>query len=830
MGLIGTKVGNIHIEKRLGRGGMGSVYCGFDEKLKRNVAVKVIRKDYRLNAVAKGRFLREARVLSRLDHPNICKIYDYLETQDADFLVLELIRGKNLKEIQPELRLGEKLRNAEQLAAALAAAHAQGIIHRDIKPENVMITSGAVVKILDFGLSRFQDDNSLEGATSSKKPSPPGEAPTREHKVRMGSLLSTIDFDPNEAPREGGRLETRAGSLMGTLEYMSPEQARGGVAGAAGDMYSLGLVFQEFFTGHPAYPPGLAFPVLLRRAGEGQTEPVTGLDSDLVTLIQRLKSLQSGARPSAEDTRQRLCWIRDKPLRRKQKWLLAASMVVLVLLTGVMSLQALRIKREVERANHEAERANREAAIAWEVSEFLENLFGVSDPDKVRSNTITARELLDEGAARIGGLEDQPLTQARLMTTMGKIYRKLGIYDQAATLLEKALGIREKHLEKTNLQVAESLDLLADVYYIQDRFSDARALGQRGLAIRERVLGPDHPLLAQSLSILSDAYWRLDNFKEALAMAERALVIREQNLDPNHPDIADGLNRLGTLYDARGKSKEALVLLQRAVTIWEVSGPLPDLAKGLNNLAIVHMVLGEREKAEHHFRRALSICEKTLSTKHDFAGYLYNNLAAIFDEREQYEQARDYYEKALAVWEKTYGPDHTNVALALENLGMTLAELNRYQEAEVLLKRALHIVQAALGPHSSELPLSLLNLTYFYAKQDKFSQATAHHLRALDILERNGSSDMATVAINLAEIADLYKEHKRFSEAETFYNTTFSLWDNIQDPNFEELANAFRGYSGLLRDTGREREAEVYSRRAEIAASRGESPAKPAIQ
>jgi eukaryotic-like serine/threonine-protein kinase len=151
--LLGTRVGHFRIVDLLGEGGMGAVYVGFDELLQRRVALKSVRG--RLDEDSKARFVREARALSQLKHPHICQIYDFLEGPDRDFLVLELIDGRNLKEVmtsRPDARL--KTRIARQLAEVLVATHAKAIIHRDLKPANVMVTSEGEVKVLDFGLAR----------------------------------------------------------------------------------------------------------------------------------------------------------------------------------------------------------------------------------------------------------------------------------------------------------------------------------------------------------------------------------------------------------------------------------------------------------------------------------------------------------------------------------------------------------------------------------------------------------------------------------------------------------------------------------------------------
>ena len=152
--LVGQRVGSIRIHHLLGEGGMGAVYAGYDERLQREVALKVVRFDS-LTLNGRARLLSEARILSRLNHPAICAIHDFVSGEATDFLVLELIHGTTLREaitrgIVPEARLGI----AERIAEALVAAHAQGVIHRDLKPSNVMLTRDDQVKVLDFGIAR----------------------------------------------------------------------------------------------------------------------------------------------------------------------------------------------------------------------------------------------------------------------------------------------------------------------------------------------------------------------------------------------------------------------------------------------------------------------------------------------------------------------------------------------------------------------------------------------------------------------------------------------------------------------------------------------------
>src|SRR5690349_1917111 len=217
--MIGARIGHLRVTGVLGSGGMGEVYKATDERLNRTVALKVIRAERRLSVDARGRFLREARTLSSLDHPNICRIHEYIEAEEGDFLVLELIDGVTLeKAIELGMSRARKLRIAVEICDALAAAHRKGVVHRDLKEENIMIAADGTVKVLDFGIARHGADE--ETPQPVVVPSEPIE--------QAATLIFPVgDLTP---PEEMSRVVTEGGVAVGTPATMSPEQAIGGIA------------------------------------------------------------------------------------------------------------------------------------------------------------------------------------------------------------------------------------------------------------------------------------------------------------------------------------------------------------------------------------------------------------------------------------------------------------------------------------------------------------------------------------------------------------------------------------------------------------------------
>src|ERR1700689_5705263 len=209
----GDKIGGFKILEPIGAGGMGEVYRARDSKLDREVAIKVLPADLAQDPERLARFEREAKVLASLNHPNIAQIYGVEERA----LVMELVPGGSLKGPLP---LETALNYAKQIADALEAAHDKGIVHRDLKPANIMITSEGVVKVLDFGLA---------AVAQSSDPSNPVNSPT-------------LTISP-----------TRAGMILGTAGYMSPEQARGKTVDKRADIWAFGVVLFEMLTGKPLF-------------------------------------------------------------------------------------------------------------------------------------------------------------------------------------------------------------------------------------------------------------------------------------------------------------------------------------------------------------------------------------------------------------------------------------------------------------------------------------------------------------------------------------------------------------------------------------------------
>jgi serine/threonine-protein kinase len=264
--MIAESIAHYRIIKKLGAGGMGEVYLALDTKLDRKVAIKVLQPDSLADESLKKRLLREAQAAARLDHPNICAVYDVNEADSFTFIVMQYIEGETLGEkmLRQPLELSTALAIAEQAAEALAEAHTRGILHRDVKPQNMIITPRGQVKILDFGLAKQM----------SSSDSVDFEAPT-------ASLLST------------------PGHVVGTMPYMSPEQLQGEPLDARSDIFSLGVTFYEMLAGkHPFQDKSAA--VTLSRIMLGDPIPTeqfhAQVSPELQAVLNKMLSKDKAAR------------------------------------------------------------------------------------------------------------------------------------------------------------------------------------------------------------------------------------------------------------------------------------------------------------------------------------------------------------------------------------------------------------------------------------------------------------------------------------------------------------------------------------------------------
>jgi eukaryotic-like serine/threonine-protein kinase len=729
------RIGPYRILSVLGQGGMGLVYVAEQaEPVRRRVALKVIRAGMDSDEVV-ARFAAERQALAVMEHPNIAKVLDGGLTGDGrPYFVMELVKGVPITEYcdMNKLRTRARLSLFIEACHAVQHAHQKGVIHRDLKPTNVLVAlqdGVPVPKVIDFGIA----------------------------KALSQSLTDRT-------------LLTEVGQAVGTPAYMSPEQADPSAldVDTRADVYSLGVVLYELLVGRlPLDPSELGYPAFMVRLANRETN-VSTPSAKLATLGQAATSVSHSRRTDVRGLSRELSgdldWIvmkaldpdrsrryetvnalamdlqrflRSEPViarppsslyrlsrfARRNRVAVAAGAAVAVALVAGLTVSAIALVR----ARQAEAVARREAETSRQVAAFLTGLFRVSDPSEARGNSITAREILDRGAARINTeLAAQPQVQAQLMHTMGNVYRELGLFAQAQPLLERAAAIRTELAGADAPDTRTTVVELARLAQQQGRFPVAESLYVQSMGATERAGGRDDPAL---LPIL---------------------------------------NGLGGMFITRGRFAEAESLLARAVALRSAMQAPDDndFARLLRNLAASHLAQGRYADAEPVFRRALVMTERVAGTDHPDVGRTLSNLGVVYYGLERYDEAAQYYERAERVLAKSLGEGHRDLASIHINLGEIEWKRGRLGEAERRLRRALDILARVVEPTHPSVGTAEFDLANILRDAGRGREAEGHYLRALEIRERAFGQEVPAVGEVLVEYAKLLRALGRSADAD----------------------------------------------------------------
>ncbi len=749
---VGETIGPYRIEREIDQGGMGTVYLASrtDDVFRRRVAIKVLNPGM-ASANLVRRFRSERQILASLDHPYIARLFEGGTTADGrPYLVMEYIEGLPVDEYCDRRRLSvrQRLELFRKICSAVHYAHQNLVVHRDVKPSNILVTEDGEPRLLDFGIAKLLDPEAFP---------------------------YTVDA-------------TVTGLRPMTPHYASPEQVRGEAITTASDVYALGVLLYKLLAGRlPHRLAGLP-PREIERVLSKEAPP---RPSTVVTVVETPSDVRRGGPTPAAVSRQRatrpqqlrrqltgdldnivLMALRKEPARRYgsveqlsddlrrhleglpvtarkstlayqagtfvRRHKLAVGFAVFILamvvtFAAAMARQAAQTARQRDRAELERDKAEL-------VSAFLVDLFEVVDPGEAKGSSITAREVLDRGAEQVKReLEGQPEVQASLLEAIGTVYLNLGLYDQSAPLLEKALATREARLGKEHPDVATSLARVALLYRHQVRYAEAEPLFRRALAIREKALRPEHPEVAEILKQMAILHRQQGRYAEAEALLERAVTIFEQELGPEHPDVARCLRVLGGVRMGQGRYDEAERFLKAALAIDEKAyGEFHwQTAISLYDLGTLGIWQAEYAEAERYFRRALPILVKILTESHPRVADTYVGLGYVFKVRGQHADAEREYRRALEIYEQAFGGDHSRVANGLFELGDTLLQQGRLAEAEPLFQRSVEIRERTMGKGHHSTAESLLGLAKLRARQSRSADAERLFERAHAIWERH---------------------------------------------------------------------------------------------
>jgi serine/threonine protein kinase len=642
---------------------------------------------------------------------------------------MEYVKGLPITEHSDrhKLSIEDRLNLFRQVCLAVNHAHQKGIIHRDIKPSNILVSTQddqVVPKIIDFGVAKAIAQ-----------------------------------------PLTERTLATEETQLLGTPEYMSPEQADMATEDidTRTDVYSLGVLLYVLLTGVMPFDP--------KTFREGGIEHIRQVirESDPKTPSTRLTRLGEEAKKVAENRRteigtltkclhRELEWIPLKAMRkeRSERYRSASELADDIenylngepLIAGPLST-VYRLKKLVRRhkalvtgiaavlavlaggvvvSTLFALRAQRQARISEAVSSFLRNdLLASVNPDRRKGREVTVRSFLDTASKNLKGkFKNEPLVEASIRDTLGWTYRELGESKAAEPHLERALQIRQEHLGAEHTETLDSMARLGWVYCDQSRNVEAAELLVKALVISRRVHGNEHYRTLGLVNALTCVYVDLGRYDEAEKLASEGVQASLRAL---------------------GKKNELTLFL-------------------IGNLGQTYERQGRYDEAEHQYLEMLRMCDGVLDDEHRYTLVYKSFLARDYRKQKRYNEAERLYLEILPIQQRVFTEEHPYPLWSIEGLARVYSEQGRYDEAEHLFAKALDGMRLVRGKEHRETLGCMNGLAVLYTKQMRYDEAESFFNEALECRKHKLGDDHPDTLETNNDLAVLYKEQARYDEAE----------------------------------------------------------------
>lgn len=803
-GALGVGPGTVLAERytlteRIGEGGMGSVWAARQsEPVKRSVAVKLVRAGMNSSSVL-ARFEQERQALALMDHPSIAKVFDAGMTPTGHpFFVMELVDGQSLTRFCDEARLTprHRLELFVPICQAVQHAHQKGIVHRDLKPGNILVTrvdGKPTPKVIDFGLV----------------------------KATEGSLLDTP-------------MATQLGVVIGTLDYMAPEQAgfEGTDIDTRADIYSLGVILYELLTGQrpsdfrrlkqatltemvrviqeedPAKPSRrlASEATLTELAAARQTEPaklLSLLRGDLDWVVMKCLEKQrerryASANGLARDIERFLAdevvearppstgYRMGKFLRRNRGSALAGVAVAAALIVGVAAFA-----RQARVAGQQ-----RDLARAAEQAEARQRLFANQERDRAVAAEVQAmRDRNRAQGSEAQALEDRNLAlqQKRRADSESAAAKAVNDFLQNDLLAQASASNQSGQTSRPDpdLKVRTALDRAA-----------ARVAGK---------FDRQPELEAAIRNTMGRTYLDLGQYPEAANQLERAVELYRRNLGTNHARTLSTTIQLGDVYRLQGKYGEAEALCSRVLEISRrVLGPEhPDTLSAMQGVATIYDLQGKYPAAESLYHQVLERRRRLLGPEHPDTLESMNTLAANHDMQGKYASAEALYSQTLAVRRRVLGPEHPKTLWSANELAWVYIEEGKYAEAESLYLQTLEIQRRVLGPDHPGTLSSSNGLAYLYLCQGEYLRAETLWRQALEISRRVLGPEHASSLSILNNVAEVCDRQGKYAQAEALHDQAFEIRRRVLGPEHPDTLSSMNNLAKVHAMQGRYAQAEA---------------------
>src|SRR5262247_720067 len=694
--MIGETISHYRIIKRLGSGGMGEVYQAEDTRLRRPVALKMMLDDGDHNAQARTRFLREAQASSALNHPNIVTIYEFDDGERDGarycFIVMEYVEGRTLKEVAGGCSIDEAVDIVMQIADALAQAHERGIVHRDIKPSNVIVTAQNRVKVLDFGVAKFD-------------PAPLDEDET-------ASLFST-EF-----------VKTTPGAVIGTFAYMSPEQALARDVDHRSDIFSLGVLAYELVTGRPPFT-GSSSLAVVDAILHSDPPPMARFNlqapPELEAVVRRMLEKSPELRyQSLRDVRADLDSVKRENLTQllpspSYETNVGYSTQILSSRSGSDSFGARAFSPRAEKsvAVLRFNNVTKSPEDDWLGVGIAETV--TADLKNVEGMTVIGREVIYE-ALRRWNAENHTDFDEKFATRVGREVGARWIIGGGYQRLGEMLRITARFVEVANGEVLKTVKIdgrMSEVFDLQDKIVhelsrnlDMDSGKLKAAAQREtEVIEAYEACTRARMELFSGSRAGLD---EAVQLLEKAIA-----LDPNY---AQAYAFMGYAFSLKAQFLAMPALLDRAVEYLQKAIELrPMLPDSYSALGMTFITMDRVDDAIGALKRALAFAPHD-SFVHAALGRAYYIGKGLFRE------AAYEYEQAVN--------DAQEGSWVAPSLSHCLTYLGEYERAEQMARRAIEAQEQYLRGHEGmQIIGAYARLGHVYYLQGSYDDAIAEYYR-----------------------------------------------------------------------------------------------------
>lgn len=709
-GPIPECIGPYRVIRAIGQGGFGSVYlCNQEKPIKRQIAVKVLRPGMNTRSVLR-RFEEERILLSKMDHPGIARVLDAGKTESGQpYISMEYIEGVMITTYCNNRKLGlhARLEIIAQACQAIQHAHQKGVIHRDIKPGNVLVTEvdgRAILKVIDFGVSKAFEEQQSDDTL------------------------------------------TRTMQLVGTPQYMSPEQAStvSSDIDTRTDVYSLGVMLYELATGLPPFDPNR-----LRSASIGQLErmirdidpqrPSARVAKLEKTDAERISS-QHGAStgyivrqlkgeidwvitkamekdrdrryPTAyalyEDVRRviRGDVVRARPpsmsytIRKFVSRNTAGTVIASLIFVSLFALTGLSLgyAQKINRANEQIKSTlhNQEQVLT-----FTEKMLGGIDPAVARGqDTELFNMILDSARDRVNiELAGSPEVEVRVRLMIGNLYRSIGMFEESMAQFKSAAVISSKSLGKSHLMSISARTSLGTAYVDITEYAQAKVVFEEALQDSLEALGENHPETHIILSDLAAVYNYLGDSKRAVEAGQSLLDSRVNVLGSDHTDTMGTRNSLAIALKGTGDCDRARTLFELVLEhqMKSLGKDHPNTLKTRTNLALTYHQLELFDMAVEMNAEVLEQKLHVLGDQHPSVLVSMANLAASLENAGQEERSRELLTKALKISLNTLGDDHQYTIVMRNNLAKYYYRQKNYEQARELSQKSCDGLVESLG-------------------------------------------------------------------------------------------------------------------------------------